>query len=65
MEEQLDCENQYMKFNEQEKAIFVKGFTLGHLRGFIDGETKQKVLEKKARERFVNDLRASWQQPTS
>ena len=53
----------YTELNERERAIFEQGFMRGHLRGYADGEAKQKVLEKKAQERFVNDLRASWRQP--
>jgi hypothetical protein len=62
-EQALDYESQYEGFKESEKELCEQSFLAGYLRGFADGEAKQKVLEKKARERSVNDLRASWRQP--
>ena len=59
----LDGKILYTELSEREREIFKQGFLRGHLKGFVDGEAKQKGLEKKARERFVNDLRASWRQP--
>ena len=59
----LDDEKYHQELNGREREIYEQGFAHGHLRGFAEGEAKQAMVGKKVHERFVNDLRASWQQP--